>query len=165
MEFYPCRCRRSILALGSFNSQRDGILQTLIFLYQTILIRFNSQRDGILQNIRCICMTHNVVSIPNGMEFYDVTSFFPSRPERFNSQRDGILLDNFTNLQSYGAGFNSQRDGILQIVVYAIFLHIGGFNSQRDGILRIAKHIDSERILFQFPTGWNSTVRMWPLSY
>ena len=37
----------------------------------------------------------------------------------------------------------------------------GCFNSQRDGILLSIKRIFHLTVLFQFPTGWNSTLRLW----
>ena len=76
-------------------------------------------------------------------------------------------------------GFNSQRDGILlcsaaycscEVVVSipngmefylkAILYEAGDricFNSQRDGILLKHSYIGAFRMMFQFPTGWNST--------
>ena len=69
MEFYKGANILEYLAFG-FNSQRDGILRIFIFKIHYYI----------------------VVSIPNGMEFYNVSmaqiqySYFG-----FNSQRDGIL--------------------------------------------------------------------------
>ena len=79
------------------------------------------------------------------------------------------------------AGFNSQRDGILQLPLIAEILGKNGFNSQRDGILQINAcffafykdvsipngmefYLDARPFLtnclwFQFPTGWNSTLK------
>ncbi len=55
------------------------------------VLSFNSQRDGILQ---CFIVTSeflDVVSIPNGMEFYSATKHPLQGHLSFNSQRDGIL--------------------------------------------------------------------------
>ena len=77
-----------------------------------------------------------IVSIPNGMEFYKNWKY-PIE------QKDS---------------FNSQRDGILQIELKTIDIGIAGFNSQRDGILHLqAVKVDRHSSKFQFPTGWNST--------
>ena len=57
----------------------------------------------------------DIVSIPNGMEFYDTDMQEQSDDEKgFNSQRDGILLHLFILLRNFGQSFNSQRDGILR---------------------------------------------------
>ena len=96
---------------------------------------FNSQRDGILLKTSRAKFRQAGVSIPNGMEFY---------PRR-------------KNLQIYNPGFNSQRDGIL---------HLRKWKELRKGIVSIPNgmefyiadtHIILELLLFQFPTGWNST--------
>ena len=47
MEFYLVWVGVGVV-YGSFNSQRDGILQALVVLYLYARLRFNSQRDGIL---------------------------------------------------------------------------------------------------------------------
>ena len=80
---------------SSFNSQRDGILhvkninpaQNSRFQFPTgwnstqiyrggkeQWISFNSQRDGILQNLYPYATAIALVSIPNGMEFYQFWS-------------------------------------------------------------------------------------------
>ena len=79
-----------------------------------------------------------LVSIPNGMEFYRIPKKDDIFPFRFNSQRDGILLKIVKNILAKLHGFNSQRDGILR--------------SQR-------RHKGDAYKLFQFPAGWNSTRR------
>ena len=101
-----------------------------------------------------------IVSIPNGMEFYSNYAFWCSQ---------------YTNC------FKSQRDGILQLPLIAEILGKNGFNSQRDGILQINAcffafykdvsipngmefYLDARPFLtnclwFQFPTGWNSTLK------
>ena len=100
-----------------------------------VSVRFNSQRDGILRygNGNCIVdhwfqfptgwnstLTLSVtpslviISIPNGMEFYDRSFIKGLDPKNcFNSQRDGIILSPGPSASSYTDCFNSQRDGIL----------------------------------------------------
>ena len=121
-----------------------------------------------------------IVSIPNGMEFYPGSLVLGSPNFRFNSQRDGILLSLSVIELSALSGFNSQRDVILPCVSSPRSIKTASFNSQRDGILLIKKEIEtrykpsfnSQRdgilqkrrlisyyfAMFQFPTGWNSTV-------
>ena len=71
------------------------------------------------------------------MEFYArIGEKVRTQIERFNSQRDGILLSQKTPLKT-AQRFNSQRDGIL---------------------LFVPKPARISPNLFQFPTGWNSTV-------
>ena len=119
----------------SFNSQRDGILPYDIGSPTNIYSCFNSQRDGILQNLkRKLKLTQNV-SIPNGMEFYG-----------FYDKGDTIV-----------GSFNSQRDGILPKMCLRLRV-FHSFNSQRDGILLLLKAPRLYTKLFQFPTGWNSTM-------
>ena len=55
-----------------FNSQRDGILPKTYLSIRKVPICFNSQRDGILRLRARISHALQVVSIPNGMEFYSV---------------------------------------------------------------------------------------------
>ena len=54
--------------------------------------------------------------------------------------------------------FNSQRDGILPGAAAFEMSAEDRFNSQRDGILRKQIQTCKNRLEFQFPTGWNSTV-------
>ena len=99
------------------------------------------------------------VSIPNGMEFY-YTALSERSPNTsgFNSQRDGILRFLSLSMLVIRCSFNSQRDGILRslqlrcISGYIVsipngmeFYHMLGFFAPRSK-------------LFQFPTGWNSTL-------
>ena len=58
------------------------------------------------------------------------------------------------------ASFNSQRDGILREIELTAPLLWSSFNSQRDGILHRWRRCLLDKLLFQFPTGWNST-RFW----
>ena len=163
----------------SFNSQRDGIL---LFCFIKSFADFSFQFPtgwnstiGSLENPVEIW-----VSIPNGMEFYTTPAhkYIPS--VCFNSQRDGILpgavepeLSKLTRFQfptgwnstvaanstfSISSRFNSQRDGILHQQRHRQGVHFGGFNSQRDGILLDLKFFGrTAEVVFQFPTGWNST--------
>ena len=55
----------------SFNSQRDGILRGDSYEEVEVNDSFNSQRDGILLFPLYTCSPWcEMVSIPNGMEFY-----------------------------------------------------------------------------------------------
>ena len=78
------------------------------------------------------------VSIPNGMEFY-------------------LLL--LSVLVLLVQRFNSQRDGILPAPVSCVGFVLDGFNSQRDGILPQSNQPIGTASGFQFPTGWNFTLR------
>ena len=96
----------------SFNSQRDGILRKAEYQDYRVRDSFNSQRDGILQNIHpettelykfqfptgwnstideTRLLSSAIVSIPNGMEFYNNKQPYALTLICFNSQRDGIL--------------------------------------------------------------------------
>ena len=131
----------------------------VIILDEAHNFRFNSQRDGILHFSLFLEETFAIAG--------------------FNSQRDGILLELKEQLNDI-LGFNSQRDGILQNPVATMALGMSSFNSQRDGILpyhrrsaaaytRVSIPNGMEfyeasspslalgSIMFQFPTGWNST--------
>ena len=135
MEFY-------MIAVGAFYSN----------------VSFNSQRDGILPQEKGLINFCFLVSIPNGMEFYE---------EIDKSRRDVISFQ-------FPTGWNS--------TVSKTGLSLGdeSFNSQRDGILlgrKEAKRKQQQVSIpngmefyltneeypganyeFQFPTGWNSTV-------
>ena len=60
----------NIRSMKSFNSQRDGILPNIPLCVSIPLPGFNSQRDGILPTPAFRLRSSEVVSIPNGMEFY-----------------------------------------------------------------------------------------------
>ena len=77
-----------------------------------------------------------VVSIPNGMEFYTKTALGNLRSASFNSQRDGILHFKARYGKEITKCFNSQRDGILPTTFLKLL----------------------PCLMFQFPTGWNSTL-------
>ena len=121
------------------------------------------------------------VSIPNGMEFYSLPPpIWKVCTNSFNSQRDGILqtayddhysvpllfqfptgwnstLTFFSPRARIYRSFNSQRDGILRERSETRATWLNSFNSQRDGILHCAYSDDLKEFQFQFPTGWNST--------
>ena len=142
------------------------------------LCSFNSQRDGILLNFMERLFIAMAVSIPNGMEFYTSATKQIPCGYCFNSQRDGILRGQASLKDEKGERFNSQRDGILRDArLVATHIHLvsipngmefyklclifrlrrNGFNSQRDGILQDNGVKELTEMLFQFPTGWNST--------
>ena len=159
MEFYfPLLC--SVLFVPRFNSQRDGIL------------RFCA--DSIL-SVRC------QVSIPNGMEFYFKRRFYRLScqlfqfPTGWNSTHRIITDGANIWLFQFPTGWNSTLwcsryrsytrvsipNGIefYQTTSVELWSALQSFNSQRDGILHCAYRVYHPRIVvFQFPTGWNSTV-------
>ena len=123
----------------SFNSQRDGILLVLIEIAMFSLMGFNSQRDGILRCHRlCRAQTSREFQFPTGWN--STSKYAPCIFRR--------------------ASFNSQRDGILREIELTAPLLWSSFNSQRDGILHRWRRCLLDKLLFQFPTGWNST-RFW----
>ena len=99
---------------------------------------FNSQRDGILQISSKRIHNEKRVSIPNGMEFYAIyDSWDEAFPHSFNSQRDGILLASGSSL----------------VVLQRVSIPNG---------MEFYHVYESTKIKpksFQFPTGWNSTIR------
>ena len=99
-----------------------------------------------------------MVSIPNGMEFYVVIVFFAVIKQGFNSQRDGILLFFRFCGPACHSSFNSQRDGILRFIssVSSTFDLVSIPNGME--FYARAHSIASSAFMFQFPTGWNSTL-------
>ena len=119
---------------------------------------FNSQRDGILPKNQLQGAYDKMFQFPTGWN-----STFP-----------------LCSLSLFWRCFNSQRDEILRIMLPRKSLPLAGFNSQRDEILRrlICPPHSRSRVsipngmkfyektylydivmnLFQFPTGWNSTL-------
>ena len=66
---------------------------SIILNTKSLISGFNSQRDGILRVVLAFLFFYNLVSIPNGMEFYSIPKLKQIHAKkRFNSQRDGILL-------------------------------------------------------------------------
>ena len=120
------------------------------------------------------------VSIPNGMKFYHMRRASITPIAGFNSQRDEILPKVLTHTRSSCCGFNSQRDEILLWVGRSTRAARPGFKSQRDEILLkwLSHYIiiiwvsipngmkfyaksfkkSKNKLMFQFPTGWNSTL-------
>ena len=100
----------------------------------------------------------NPVSIPNGMEFYKAESNKETFLKLFQFPTGWNSTLSKKNIDKSGGSFNSQRDGILPLTALRLFLASLSFNSQRDGILlRDSLVLFSQRLRFQFPTGWNST--------
>ena len=100
----------------------------------------------------------NVVSIPNGMEFYCRFPRLPRfAPRCFNSQRDGILqsapapkLRKASTFQ-FPTGWNSTEVIFNRALQPKLFQFPTGWNSTYRRLLgRLC-------LKFQFPTGWNST--------
>ena len=145
---------------------------------------FNSQRDGILPYQHAnIPGTNSVFQFPTGWNSTYILKYLAliSKPFQFptgwnstlyifvhkpttngfNSQRDGILPENPFKWLVTIASFNSQRDGILRSSELLIMNYWGCFNSQRDGILQSTiQHRVVFQKPFQFPTGWNSTDKL-----
>ena len=116
------------------------------------------------------------------MEFYSsISSYACSLKGRFNSQRDGILLWQNGSLKIYWASFNSQRDGILlcylsrgqTLISVSIpngmeFYRAMLWNISPRPLVSIPNGMEFYQCFlfgafatekFQFPTGWNSTMR------
>ena len=97
------------------------------------------------------------VSIPNGMEFYLIPLKISNSPFCFNSQRDGILLG-ILKFQLSNILVSIPNGMEFYIFKKETYPHEKRFNSQRDGILLCFCCLYySTSLLFQFPTGWNST--------
>ena len=159
MEFYS---KKEVLgtSIKCFNSQRDGILlkkrglRNFDKMFQfptgwnstedtravvaTRVISFNSQRDGILHRSRSstrACLFR--VSIPNGMEFYAIPL--------------------------YALGFRlpvSIPNGMEFYDIFTLSRHSARNVSIPNGMEFYNADFDFSFIftLFQFPTGWNSTL-------
>ena len=123
-----------------FNSQRDGILLWIGIAWGIAIgSSFNSQRDGILHS-SCVAQYdgRQLVSIPNGMEFYVDTFSSCCVRSCFNSQRDGIL-----RFKCAGLRYKIRE-----------FQFPTGWNSTHS-----RKEAQDRKGKFQFPTGWNSTIQ------
>ncbi len=157
-----------------------GWNSTLRFFYIfLIFFRFNSQRDGILLNrfeLRAIqllfqfptgwnstlCLKSilrgEIVSIPNGMEFYGKR--LPYIPFTFLFQFPTGWNSTIRQKPATACLIVSIPNGMeFYLAVYAaVEAFLACFNSQRDGILPKWRAFECcFRSLFQFPTGWNST--------
>ena len=112
MEFYAERLIWPFIKF-SFNSQRDGILLEKVLLGGWVGIMVSIPNGMEFYEERAFLCSLVNVSIPNGMEFYPYPLIFSRAPNSFNSQRDGILrFDRFSRRRPLRR-FNSQRDGIL----------------------------------------------------
>ena len=179
MEFYKLQPKKNFLwRLFQFPTGWNSTIPRS--LTPPIISRFNSQRDGILhcsQSIRGrefgkfqfptgwnstwddrARILTEVVSIPNGMEFYGSKrkSFLFRRLFQFPTGWNSTLYCSATD-RKVVISFNSQRDGILHDCVPILVDDFSSFNSQRDGILQIVSFFYFLELPFQFPTGWNST--------
>ena len=100
-----------------------------------------------------------IVSIPNGMEFYarlsirSVPSLRVSIPNGMEFYSRHLLSEPGSNAQfQFPTGWNSTER------LRSSPAQIESFNSQRDGILPKLGGIEGGNFhRFQFPTGWNST--------
>ena len=171
MEFYSyCQNFSFFYWQCRFNSQRDGILPTLNVI--------QPERDGILLrngldavrswkfqfptgwNSTCaitFLSSFDLVSIPNGMEFYQSQQKIRNTftlfqfPTGWNSTWSKLstwtlwlvsipngmeFYKRYISAKQNNQRFNSQRDGILRDGDYVSWLDSECFNSQRDGILR-----------------------------
>ena len=94
-----------------------------------------------------------VVSIPNGMEFYDSFSSFSSASACFNSQRDGILLSLAKPYLSQIKWFQFPTGWNSTCRIYLWISYHIRFNSQRDGILLFLQLVASARFTVSIPNG------------
>ena len=123
---------------------------------------------------------HELVSIPNGMEFYTLAKTASLAvpmfqfPTGWNSTKEllkfGVKIDvsipngmefylNSTILSERSKCFNSQRDGILQLS-FQRRVYWKGWVSIPNGMefYKASSYLSyRRRSKFQFPTGWNST--------
>ena len=123
-------------------------------------LSFNSQRDGILRGRKNYFCHSEIVSIPNGMEFYikEIRKQMETIEFQFPTGWNSTLMISLRLIWTPWS-FNSQRDGILPILFSSEIKRFFSFNSQRDGILRLWFFNSFSARTFQFPTGWNSTLR------
>ena len=137
LEFYTASVRATASSAARFNSQRDGILHYPLRAYPFLIL----------------------VSIPNGMEFYALSSPFAlwfllfQFPTGWNSTfKVSFLyrtkLVSIPNGMEFYSELNKKRRALI------LFQFPTGWNST--GALRaFAAAADA----FQFPTGWNSTLQ------
>ena len=134
MEFYH-RFLYEPETVECFNSQRDGILpKSILTSFSFSLFQFPTGWNS-TYHTKWQYQAFGKVSIPNGMEFYDITG------------KQNNVIDMF----QFPTGWNSTSD--FSRIGYVLCC----FNSQRDGILLVFLAIDDPEYSFQFPTGWNST--------
>ena len=157
MEFYDNCFAIVVYGFLSFNSQRDGILHgytmPIVCYY---LFQFPTGWNSTHRWKFCKCDWS--VSIPNGMEFYLKNELYVRTEFGFNSQRDGILRWIFWFYYRFMCQVSIPNGMEFYPLGFEIYILIFCFNSQRDGILPIMKFCIPPAVLFQFPTGWNSTI-------
>ena len=176
MEFYPFSARLW-LEIHCFNSQRDGILQCAGYVVLAGLISFNSQRDGILRkdsfppntpeefqfptgwnSTRFIRIWHRgvKVSIPNGMEFYNMfyryqgyrrwfqfpTGWNSTMRHYWKTEAQRVSIPN--GMEFYFNSFIFKSSPLVSIPNGMEFYKTKWKRKNRNR-------------KFQFPTGWNST--------
>ena len=135
MEFYGFieKCSNGY---KSFNSQRDGILRK-VYRHDFRQDMFQFPTGWNSTYFRLTAKRQQAkVSIPNGMEFYANKT-----------------------IKSFKFAFVSIPNG-MEFYMYDAYCKDDDicFNSQRDGILLKSLLYNASGELFQFPTGWNSTV-------
>ena len=125
-------------------------------------------------------LIQSVVSIPNGMEFYQVMALGGISTRLFQFPTGwNSTIPNPINLSKPQAGFNSQRDGILQkrkqqnqlknavSIPNGMEFYVGVIETFKP-TSRVSipngmefyhdiRHLIGTYCMFQFPTGWNST--------
>ena len=137
MEFYFSTVGGYLLH-RSFNSQRDGILRTPYPLVLRRLRRFNSKRDGILHSVVCSYICTTTFQFPTGWN-----STAHRRGEKLC--RCGVSIPN--GMEFY-EGISSR-------------LRVSSLVSIPNGMEFYADMLQKDFAytpLFQFPTGWNSTI-------
>ena len=122
-----------------FNSQRDEILLAISIMLAFDTCSFNSQRDEILRWASAFVLLEAIVSIPNGMKFYE-RFCVPIKDCRMVSIPNGMKFYRFNCVCSHGEGE---------------FQFPTGWNSTL-----LSFDAPWAPPQFQFPTGWNSTHRL-----
>ena len=148
-----------------FNSQRDGILpMAFSFSANGKLFQFptgwnSTSSSGLKEN-------KAYVSIPNGMEFYCKACYFLGETLLFQFPTGWNSTQYLAQTFRLRTSFNSQRDGIL------LFIKCGINTANNVSIPNGMEFYEREAILyllssnlFQFPTGWNSTLLASHCSY
>ena len=135
MKFYFTEIYEVATGKDSFNSQRDEILlndgwQATLFAKFQFPTGWNST-----VSFKPLFSSSSLVSIPNGMKFYNSTRsrFGESTPFQFPTGWNST--ETYRWFASAFSRFNSQRDEILLIAVISYVRFVSGFNSQRDEIL------------------------------
>ena len=136
MEFYWYICELQNHHPG-FNSQRDGILRDSLRWWRRNSC-FNSQRDGILP---------------------DVPMFASDNPIRFNSQRDGILrVMRCLKVQRITVSIPNGMEFYYAIFRINVRQRRVSIPNGMEFYWNRLHQKDHWQTLFQFPTGWNSTL-------